>query len=525
MSKVPLAIVEYSAHKERCGMNDLERCHAEQAECRDYIVGRKGDDMRGAIAGLEDWTAEEVLLMAEDSREQYREFISQKSQLGERHGFEPVWMPNFLFDFQKSLVEWSIQKGRSAMFADCGLGKTPMQLVWAENVHRHTNKPVIIFTPLAVGPQTVREGAKFGINCRRSLDGKLRSSDGIVIANYERIHYFDPNDFAGAVCDESSAIKAFDGKRREQVTEFMRLLPYRLLCTATAAPNDYVELGTSSEALGEMGHMDMLNRFFKNDQNTSDTAHRMHGQVSQWRFKGHSEQHFWRWVCSWARAMRKPSDLGFDDSGFALPPLVTREHIVETRSLAPGMLFAVPASNMREEREERRRTIQERCEMAAELVSKTNEPSVVWCHLNDEGDLLEKIIPGGKQIAGKHSDEEKEERYEAFASGQLRKLVIKPKIGAWGLNWQHCAHVVTFASHSYEQYYQAVRRCWRFGQKRQVTVDVVATEGERGVNENLKRKSDAADRMFSELVAHMNDAMRLSRGQNYEKKVEVPRWL
>jgi len=457
----------------------------------------------------------------------YAEFLAGKSQVGDGHGFEPLWVPDFLFPFQLAMFEWVIRQGRGALFADCGLGKTPMQLVWAENVVRQTNRSVLILTPLAVAQQTVREADKFGIECRRS-SGTLEPGAHTVVTNYEKLHHFNPDDFGGVVCDESSAIKAFDGKRRAEVTEFMRTVPYRLLCTATAAPNDYIELGTASEALGEMGQMDMLGRFFRNDQNNTamKAAYRTTaGGPVKWRFKGHAEQAFWKWVCSWARACRKPSDLGFDDSGFALPKLTEREHVVETRTAAPGMLFALPASNMWEEREERRRTLSERCEMAAALVADTKQPAVVWCHLNAEGERLATLIKDGREVSGADSDEKKEEAYEAFASGQLRVLVIKPKIGAWGLNWQHCAHVVTFASHSYEQYYQAVRRCWRFGQTRPVTVDLVATEGERGVKDNLRRKSEAADRMFSELVAHMNDAMRLDRGARYEKQVGVPAWL
>jgi hypothetical protein len=458
----------------------------------------------------------------------YSSFLSAKAQYGSESGFSPVWMPDFLFDFQKALVEWAVRKGRGALFADCGLGKTPMQLVWAENVVRKTNRPVLILTPLAVAAQTVREAAKFGIECRRSA-GEVTGAH-ILVTNYEKLHLFNPSDFGGVVCDESSAIKAFDGKRRAEVTEFLRTMPYRLLCTATAAPNDYIELGTASEALGEMGQMDMLSRFFANDQNTCDMKRKWASQSKgcgdgKWRFKGHAETGFWRWVCSWARAMRKPSDFGFDDSNFVLPPLVEREHTVEARTVAPGMLFSLPAFGLQEEREERRRTLQERCEMVADLVSGTGEPAVVWCHLNAEGDLLEKMIHEGRQVSGASSDEEKEEVYEAFGKGQLRVVVIKPKIGAWGLNWQHCAHVVTFASHSYEQYYQAVRRCWRFGQKLPVVVDLVSTEGERGIKENMRRKSDAADRMFTSLVAHMNEAIRLDVGQKFEKNVEVPSWL
>jgi len=429
-----------------------------------------------------------------------------------------------MFDFQSWLTEWNIRKGRSASFADCGMGKTPMQLVWAENVVRHTGKPVLDITPLAVTRQTESEAAKFDIDAKRSRDGRIEGAR-IWITNYEKLHLFEPSQFGGVVCDESSAIKSFDGKRRSVVTEFLRKIPYRLLCTATAAPNDYIELGTSSEALGELGYMDMLNRFFRNDNNTSDTKGRLYGSGRGWRFKGHAEQGFWRWVCSWARAIRKPSDYGFNDGPFVLPELIEQEHVVTTRKLADGMLFALPATNMREEREERRRTIPERCEKAAELVVGTRKPSVIWCHLNDEGDLLERLIPGARQIAGATDDDEKEELYEAFGSGQLENLIIKPKIGAWGLNWQHCDHVVTFASHSWEQYYQAVRRCWRFGQKNPVTVDLIATEGEQGIKENLRRKSDQADRMFASLVDHMSEALAIDRTHEFTEKVGVPAWL
>lgn len=452
----------------------------------------------------------------------YAEFLLRKSQDLTRCGFAPIWMPEFLFGFQQSLVDWAIWKGKAAIFADCGLGKTPMQLVWAENVVRHTNRPVLLLTPLAVAQQTIREAAKFGIEAHRTA-GQVHS--GINVTNYEKLAHFNPADFAGCVCDESSAIKAFDGKRRAEVTEFLRTLPYRLLCTATAAPNDYIELGTSSEALGVMGQMDMLNRFFRNDNNTSDATGRMYGNAMRWRFKGHAEIPFFRWVCSWARACRRPSDLGFENDGFKLPPLVEREHIVETRTLADGMLFAIPATNMQEEREERRRTIPERCEMAAELTADTKRPYVIWCHLNDEGDLLAQICRDAKQVAGSDSDEAKEEIYEAFATGQLRGVITKHKIGAWGLNWQHCSHVVEFASHSWEQHYQGVRRCWRFGQTRPVTDDLIATEGERGVKDNLQRKANQADRMFSLLVQHMNKAIRIDTGYRAEKNAEVPTWL
>jgi hypothetical protein len=449
---------------------------------------------------------------------EYAKFLASKAQIGGMAGFDPLWMPDFLFDFQRHLVDWAIRKGRAAIFADCGLGKTPMQLVWAENVVRKTNKPVLILTPLAVAAQTVREATKFHIEAVQSREGQ--HGNGIVVTNYERLHHFNPHDFSGVVCDESSAIKAMDGKRRDEVTEFMRTVKYRLLCTATAAPNDYVELGTSSEALGEMGQRDMITMFFK--QETSKDY--LGWGRTKYRMKGHAETQFWRWVCSWARACRKPSDVGFSDEGFVLPPMKEQEHIVKARTLPEGFLFDMPARDMQEERAERRRTIVERCERAAELV-KHKKTAVVWCHLNDEGDLLEKLIPDSVQVSGATSDDEKEAAYDGFLTGTPRVLIIKPKIGAWGLNWQHCAHVVTFASHSYEQYYQAVRRCWRFGQKNTVKVDFVVTEGEQRVSQNLERKSEAASRMFTAMVRHMHEAISVKRDPNLIHKENVPSWL
>jgi hypothetical protein len=461
---------------------------------------------------------------------QYDAFLQRKSQLGAQDGFKPVFLPDFLFDFQASLVEWATLKGRAAIFADCGLGKTPMQLVWAENVVRKTNKPVLVLTPLAVSHQTLAEAHKFGIEAHRSEAGEVKP--GINITNYERLHYFDPSAFAGCVCDESSILKSYDGARRGEITEFMKKMPYRLLCTATAAPNDYIELGTSSEALGGLGHMDMLGRFFKNDQNTvKPMVFRHRGQnfakldeAAKWRFKGHAEIPFWRWVCSWARAIRRPSDLGFSDERFVLPPLVERDYLVEARTTADGYLFSLPAVGLKEQRDERRRTITERCEKVAALVADTKQPAMVWCHLNEEGDRLAEAIKDSKQVSGQDSDERKEELFLAFASGELRVLVTKPKIGAWGLNFQHCAHVTFFPSHSFEQYYQGVRRCWRFGQTRPVQVDVITTEGEKEVLKNLQRKAKAADKMFSDLVEHMNDSLGVKRIE-FNERERVPAWL
>jgi hypothetical protein len=459
----------------------------------------------------------------------YADFLERRAQLADADGFEPVWMPDFLFDFQRALTDWAIRKGRAAIFADCGLGKTPMQLVWAENVRRLTGKPVLIVTPLAVSYQTKAEAAKFGIEADTSRVGAITA--GLTITNYERLQHFDPTAFGGMVCDESSAIKSFDGARRAIVTDFMRKMRYRLLCTATAAPNDYTELGTSSEALGYLGLMDMLNRFFKNDQNNSAIRggrNRWAGAdqfgAPRWRFKGHAEDAFWRWVSSWARAMRRPADLGFDDDGFRLPPLEHRMHMIEARTRPEGTLFDLPALGIHEERDELRRTIHERCEQVADLLTNA-EPAVAWCHLNPEGDLLAKLIPGAVQVSGSDDADRKEEALLAFSRGEIRVLVTKPKIGAWGLNWQHCARMSFFPSHSYEQYYQAVRRSWRFGQKRPVVVDIVTTEGGRHALDNLQRKADQADRMFTALVSHMGQAMAVRRSTPYTVDVRVPSWL
>lgn len=454
----------------------------------------------------------------------YESFLDSKAQLEGDHGFAPSSLPSALFDFQRSIVEWALRKGRAAIFADCGMGKTAMQLSWADSVVRHTNRPVLILTPLAVAGQTCAEGEKFGIEVHRTAP----TSAAVYVTNYERLHHYDPEQFAGVVCDESSILKSFDGTTKAAVTEFMRRLPYRLLATATAAPNDYIELGTSSEALGYIGHMDMLNRFFKNEQNTSDTARKWSnhgGGKPGWRFKGHAERDFWRWVCSWARALRRPSDLGYSDDRFVLPPLIEREHVVGSRKPRTGWLFSTDAHGLSEQREERRRTIAERCEKAAELVAHTGKPAICWASLNDEADLLERLVPGAVQVSGTDTDEEKEEKFAAFSSGQSRVLVIKPVIGAWGLNWQHCAHMTVFAGYSYEQYYQGVRRCWRFGQTQSVVVDNVVSDGEGEVLASRKRKAEQASRMFDSLVTHMREGMAIERGRYGSKKEEVPSWL
>lgn len=463
-------------------------------------------------------------------QDKYKEFLHKKTQLEGNFGFAPVWMPDQLFDFQQSLVDWACWKGRAAIFADCGLGKTAMQLAWAENVARHSGGRVLILTPLAVAFQTVKEGEKFGIEVVHRRDG-VHSGDKIVVTNYERLHHFNCDDFAGVVCDESSILKNCDGETRKVVTRFMSKIKYRLLCTATAAPNDFDELGTSSEALGSLGHKDMLSKFFTSNGAFMTRAgkSRVFGSSSLggsvFMLRPHAEHDFWRWICSWARAVRKPSDLGFCDSRFVLPPLTINQHVVKASRPRDGYLFDVPAVGLSEQRQDLSRTVTERCEMVANLINNTGKPALAWCNLNSEGNMLEKLIPDSVQVSGNDSEEHKEKAFFDFVNGNARVLITKPIIGGFGLNFQHCSHQTFFPSHSYEQYYQSIRRCWRFGQKSEVVIDMITTDGQERVISNLQRKSDAADAMFDNLVAMMKNELKIERQNIYTKKVEVPTWL
>lgn len=453
------------------------------------------------------------------SLEQYRAFVEAKTHLAGEFGFDPIYENPHCHPFQNSLIEWSLRQGRSATFADCGLGKTLMQLVWAQNVYQRENKPVLIISPLAVSAQTVEEAEKFGISAKRSRDGKFSASDGIITTNYEMLHYFNPDDFSGVACDESSILKNFDGATRASVTDFMRKIKYRSLFTATPSPNDYTELGTSSEALGDMAYMDMLQTFFKSNDDTLHPAHI--GQA--WRFKGHAEPHFWRWVASWARAVRKPSDIGFSDDGWQLPPMVEIHHEIESKPL-DGQLFAMPVRGLPMEREERKATVKDRCELAAQLLAG-HDNGVAWCHLNAEADLLAQILPGAVNLSGADSDDEKEEKFVAFRKGQIKYLVTKPKIAALGVNWQHCAATTYFDDYSYEQYYQAVRRFWRFGQKRTVTVHQIGTTSLANVSHSRKRKAMAADAMFGAMMEHMLSAQKSRKIFTDTEAVNLPEWM
>jgi hypothetical protein len=442
----------------------------------------------------------------------YTDFLATKTIGGDCLGFEPKFLPDFLFPFQSLLAKWSVVKGRAAILAGCGLGKTPIELVWQDNMVRKTNKPGLLLTPLAVSHQMVREGDKFKIEVRRCPDGKWWK--GINAVNYERLSKFNPDDFGSVVCDEASILKSIDGKTRKMVTHFLTRIPYKLLATATPAPNDYMELGSLSEALGIMGRFQMLGMFFTHD--SSDTQ--------QWDLKGYAKKAFWKWMCSWARAVRSPSDLGFTDEGFNLPKLITNQHTVgSSLGVVNGQFGDLEAMTLDDQRAERKRTLTERCEKVADLV-KDKDYSIVWCHLNLEGDLLEKLIPDCVQVSGADSDDAKEEKLDAFAKGKIKKLVTKPRIGGFGLNLQHCAHQTFFPSHSYEQYHQCVHRCWRFGQKRKVVVDIVTSIRERRVLANMRKKEAAAEEMFRSIVNSMGD-YQLQKDSIKNISIKLPEWL
>jgi len=448
----------------------------------------------------------------------YQKFLQDKLQLNGDFGFTPTFLPDAMFDFQKYLVEWALKKGRSGIFSDTGTGKTLMELVWAQNVVEKTNKNVIIFAPLAVSQQTVDEGLKFGIEVNKSRDGKSKGK--ITITNYQQIEKFDKNDFVAGVLDESSAIKNSTSKTKKTVVRFLNKMKYRSLWTATPSPNDFVELGTSSEALGEMNYTDMLDRFFRDTSNDKNPQ----WSKSKYELKHHAELDFWRWVSSWARAMRMPSDYGFDNSGFILPELIENDYVLKVTKPLKGRLFATPTKTLKEQRIERKMTVKERSEKVKELCLP-HKHSVIWGHFNYETDYLKTIIPDSVEISGRDSLESKEDKLLDFSRGNIKTLITKTKIGAWGLNWQHCNHSVFYPSHSYEQYYQAVRRFYRYGQKKNVIIDMVTTEGEVGVYKNVKRKAKQADAMFANLIKQMNNELEIKIKINTDNKIKLPKWM
>lgn len=398
-----------------------------------------------------------------------------------------------LFAFQKAIVRWGLAKGKAALFEDCGLGKTFQQLEWARIVHEHTGRNILILAPLAVAEQTAEEGKKLGIEvhvCRTGADVQ----PGINITNYEMLHHFDPDQFGGIVLDESSCLKQFGGVFRKQVTEFARNIDFRLAATATPAPNDLIEIINHAEFLGVMSGKEIIALFFTQDGNSTH----------DWRLKGHAKEEFWRWMAQWCIAMRKPSDLGFDDGDYTLPPIDYRQHIVEANNAPEGFLLAPEAQTLQERQRARRESIDERVTQCAELANGSDEPWIVWCDLNSESEALRRAIPGAVEVRGSDTAEHKKKAFRDFASGRIRVLITKPSIAGHGLNWQHCRNSAFVGlSDSYEAIYQAIRRIYRFGQKREVNIHIIISEQEGAVLENIKRKEREAMEMFDQIISHM----------------------
>lgn len=425
----------------------------------------------------------------------YADFLLGKRVFSAPVGFdvEVDDLHPILFPFQKDIVRWALKRGRAATFCDTGLGKSFMQLEWAQRIHEHTGSSVLILAPLAVSRQTAGEGQRLGVDVTVCRDGD-DVRPGINITNYERLHRFDSSAFGAIVLDESSILKGFDSKVRKQITEFVTAIPFRLACTATPAPNDLIEITNHAEFLGVMSGKEIIALFFTQDGNTTHA----------WRLKGHAKSDFWRWMASWSMAVRSPADLGYDDGAFALPPLTIQQETVASAATIPGTLFAIEALSLQERQAARRESIADRVARAAEMVNGNDEPWLVWCDLNAESSALTKAIPGAIEVKGSDSIEHKEMALTGFADGTYRVLVSKPSIAGFGLNYQHCAHMVFVGlSDSFEQFYQAVRRCWRFGQTRPVAVHVVTADAEGAVVRNIERKEAQAARMMGEVVRHM----------------------
>jgi hypothetical protein len=429
----------------------------------------------------------------------YLKFLEGKRHSIGEFGFNANYIPEIAFDFQKFIIEKAVRKGRMAIFADTGLGKTLIQLSIAKNIIQHTNKNVLILTPLAVAFQFIVEAEKLGIDdIEYSKDGK--STKKIVICNYERLHYFDQKDFIGVILDESSILKNFDGKIKGQVTAFIKKVPYRFLSTATPSPNDFIELGTSSEALGYLGYMDMLTKFFKNNQNSIDSNNRNIGE--KFYLKPHAEKDFFAWVNQWSIMVKMPSDIGFSNDRYALPQLIVNKHVIKNQSLldASGQvqIFTPIAKSMTEVRHEQKQTEEKRCAKAVELAA--GKTSVYWCNTNNESEILKQSDAEAVEIIGSQSIEKKEEILMAFSRGEINRIITKAKMTSFGLNWQHCNHSVFFPTWSYEQYYQAIRRFWRFGQKKDVAIDIVISDGQTRVMEALQQKTDKAIQLYKNLT-------------------------
>lgn len=470
----------------------------------------------------------------------YIDFIARKMVQPRPAGLAKVpKLPKALKPFQADIVSWALTMGRAAIFAGTGLGKSLMQLTWADIVANHENGRVLILTPLAVAQQTVGEAKKFGIDGVAYARDQSEVSTRIVVTNYDRVEKFDMAEFCAIVLDESSIIKAHDSKTRAILTEMCRDVPYRLCCTATPAPNDYVELGNHAEFLGVLSAKEMLATWFVHDGSGKATNMHNHGSkpIADWRLKGHAETDFWRWISTWAVVIRHPRDIGYDDTGYDLPPLHKHQITVPVEykhSLDTGLLFPMEATTLQEQRATARDSIASRVQAAVDLIDREPDASwLVWCNLNDEADALAEAITGAVEVRGADDADVKAERLLGFAKGDVRILVSKPQIAGWGLNFQIANRMIFVGlNNSFEQQYQAIRRCWRFGQTKPVHVYCIAAETEGAVVSNLDAKEKAADYMLQQMAEHMKDlTKRALKGKakvemvEHRKPMELPAWL
>lgn len=448
----------------------------------------------------------------------YSEFLSKKRFILESSGFDidKNKLNSKLYDFQKDIVRWALKKGRAAIFADCGLGKTAMQLEWGHQVFLHTGGNILLLSPLAVSEQTKREGEKFGIPCHicRSQEDVR---PGINIANYEMLHNFVASEFEGIILDESSILKHFTSKIRTQIIDNFNQTPYRLACTATPAPNDYMELGNHSEFLGVMKRTEMLAMYFVHDG----------GDTSKWRLKKHAENIFWQWMSSWSVVINNPANLGYEDNGYTLPELIMNEHVVD------GEIDSTISLSLTERRQARRESLEDRVKKAAELANSNNEQWLVWCDLNDESESLTNAIVDAVEVKGTSKPDHKANAMLGFSNKDVRVIVTKPSIAGFGMNWQNCSNMIFVGlSDSYEQFYQAVRRCWRFGQDKPVNVHIVISAKEGCVKENIERKNRDAEKMQTEMITltkeitkkELQSTKRIITEYKAENTMILPRW-
>lgn len=453
----------------------------------------------------------------------YAEFLKNKLITTTPSGFdvEDDALPVNLYPYQRDLVKWAIKRGKSALFTMTGTGKTAMQVSWADQIAKQ-GYPILILAPLAVSKQTVREALKFGIRvnpCRHQSD----VTTGINIANYEMLHHFDPAQFGGIVLDESSIIKAYDGKMRKTILDFARNIPYRLACTATPSPNDYMELGNHAEFLGVMSYTEMLSTFFVHDG----------GNTSKWRLKGHAEESFWRWLASWGVFLTKPADLGYSNEGFDLPALHTHQHVVQSEA-PEGALFAFEARGLAERRGARKESLERRVEKCVEIVKSSRKPFLIWCDLNAESELLKKSIDGAVEITGSDSDEHKEKAMLDFAAGKIDVMITKPKIAGFGMNWQVCADTAFVGlSDSFEAIFQATKRFHRHGQTQEVNRHLIISEAEGSVLANVQRKERDFMAMIENMVEHtrmmnlenIRSLTHQKLSYNANDAIQFPEWI